>query len=210
MIAVPVLTLATHPVDPTVATEVLLLLQVPPEVASERQLVRPRQMPGLPAIAAGSGFTLIVFMATQPTGDVASIVTAPPVTEAPVTTPVVEPTVAIAVALLLQVTPAVASVRVMVLPVHTEEGPEIGDVALTVTEYSTVQLPVPYTILEVPVVTPNTQPFVPTVATAVFVLLQVPPAVASLRQSVAPRQIFGLPLIGAGIGKTVTTLLLEV
>lgn len=114
--AVPKLLPVTHPVEATVATEVLLLLHVPPVVVSDKQFVPPRQMFAFPEIAAGSGFTFIVFIATQPTGDVASIVTAPPVTEVPVTIPVPEPTVATDVLLLLQVTPAVASVSVMVLP----------------------------------------------------------------------------------------------
>ena len=51
----------------------------------------------------------------------------------PPTTPLDEPTVAVAVALLLHVPPP-GSVRVIVAPVHTDVGPDIeGNVELTVT-----------------------------------------------------------------------------
>ena len=51
-------------------------------------------------------------------------VTVPAVT--PVTTPVPEPIVAMAVLLLLHVPPVEGSPRVMVAPAHTVEGPVIG------------------------------------------------------------------------------------
>ena len=71
------------------------------------------------------------------------IVTGP--ADTPVTTPVVNPlvyTVAIDVLLLLQLPPAVVSVKVMVRPAHTVAGPVTGDSASTMIELITVQ-PVP-------------------------------------------------------------------
>jgi hypothetical protein len=106
-------------------------------VASLRQPVNPVQIFLFPEIAAGTGFTDIVVSATQPSGDIAMIVVVP--LETPVTMPVDEPIVATEVLVLLQVTPAVASVNVMVLPTHTAGGPEIGAVALTVTVVETEQ-----------------------------------------------------------------------
>src|SRR5438552_391935 len=101
----------------------------------------------------------------------------------PVTMPVEAPTVAVPVALLLQVPPLMASVRVMVAPVHTVEEPEIADGADTTVTVILVLQPVGnvYTMELVPGETPVTIPEEePTVATPVAVLVQVPPAVASV------------------------------
>ncbi len=57
-----------------------------------------------------------------------------------------------------------------------------------------------------PVVTPDTTPPVDvTVATAVLLLLHVPPEVASLNVTVDPTHTFALPVIAAGNGLTVNT-----
>jgi hypothetical protein len=56
---VPADTPTTLPlVDPTVATEVLLLVHVPPEVRSVSVLEDPTQTLVVPAMAAGSAFTV--------------------------------------------------------------------------------------------------------------------------------------------------------
>jgi hypothetical protein len=58
----------------------------------------------------------------------------------------------------------------------------------------------------VPVVTPLTMPDdEPTVATVVLLLIQVPPAVASVTVIVEPAHTLVGPLIAAGAGLTVTT-----
>ena len=59
----------------------------------------------------------------------------------PVTIPVTEPTVALAVLLLVHVPPVVTSVNVVVVPVHTFSVPVIGltDVGVTVTTVVTSQ-----------------------------------------------------------------------
>ena len=62
--------------------------------------------------------------------------------ETPVTMPVPEPIVAIPVAPLVQLPPAVPSVRVVVLPVHTDNVPPIATGAVfTVTVVVTRQPP---------------------------------------------------------------------
>ena len=56
----------TTPVDaPTVATVVLLLLHVPPPVASESVVVRPEHTVLVPFITKGSGFTVATAFAAQ-------------------------------------------------------------------------------------------------------------------------------------------------
>ena len=128
----PIPTVVTQPVTLSiVATAPLLLLHVPPGVGSLRQLPKPIQIPSVPVIGPGLGFTVTVVNDIQPRGDDAMIVVVPFVL--PVSIPVDEPMVATVVLLLLQVTPAVASVNAIVLPTHTAVGPVIAAVALMVT-----------------------------------------------------------------------------
>ena len=57
----------TTPVDePMMAIEVLLLLHVPPGVASVSVVVKPMQPLLVPLIAPGNGFTVTSVMAVQP------------------------------------------------------------------------------------------------------------------------------------------------
>jgi hypothetical protein len=57
----------TMPVDiPTEATAGLLLLQVPPMVASSSVVVRPEHTARVPLIAAGSGSTVTTAVVIQP------------------------------------------------------------------------------------------------------------------------------------------------
>ena len=65
--AVPAATPVTIPVvPPIVATNVLPLVHAPPEVPSESEVVAPTHAPGVPAIDAGTGFTVTVFDVVQP------------------------------------------------------------------------------------------------------------------------------------------------
>ena len=74
-------------------------------------------------MAAGRGFTVRVFERVQPVPVmVQTVVNTPGLI--PVTIPLDEPMVAIASALLLQVTPE-EELNVTVLPTHTEDGPAI-------------------------------------------------------------------------------------
>jgi hypothetical protein len=66
MVAEPEATPVITPVDaPTVATEVLPLLQVPPDVASETVVVAPVQTVVVPVIADGAPLTVIAFVEKQ-------------------------------------------------------------------------------------------------------------------------------------------------
>ena len=53
-------------VEPTVATVVLSLVQMPPEVASLSKVVRPTHAAGVPVIGAGTGLTVTTTVAIQP------------------------------------------------------------------------------------------------------------------------------------------------
>jgi len=59
-VLVPADTPVATPVEETiVATDVVLLVQMPPDVASDRAIVAPAQTERVPLIAAGNGFTVI-------------------------------------------------------------------------------------------------------------------------------------------------------
>lgn len=131
-----------------------------------------------------------------------TIVTVPGLT--PVTIPDEEPTVAMAVLLLLHVTPETVLLRVVVWPTQTVGLPVMAaGAALTVT--STVaeqpELPV-YTMVEIPVATPVTTPVSePTVALEPTPVEDHRPlGVASVIVTDEPKQIVVGPVIGAGSG----------
>lgn len=66
MVVVPATTPVTIPVvAPTVAIPVLLLVQLPPGVASVRVVVEPAQVIGIPAIATGLGFMVTVLVPVE-------------------------------------------------------------------------------------------------------------------------------------------------
>ena len=190
---------------PIVATNILLLLQVPPAVASASVTEVPLHSTFAPVMASGVANTVMTVLAVQPSGSAVTIVAVPANT--PDTTPVVAPTVAFAVEVLLQVTPVVTSLRVIVEPSHTDDGPVIGaGVALTVTITVAWQPPLKlYEIVAVPGDTPFTIPVVPIVATDILLLLHVPPAVASVSVMVWPAQTTVGPAMGNGVGFTATT-----
>ena len=132
IVANPVPIPVTIPVLPTVATEVLLLVHVPPEVASDNKSVVPMQIVAPPEGLIAAGLPLTVKVAVTKQVALAYVITAVP-TETPVAIPVDEPMVATDVLPLLQVPPLVASVKVVVAPTHAERVPEIAaGIALTV------------------------------------------------------------------------------
>lgn len=70
MVGLPEATPVTIPEVPTVANAVLLLLQVPPLVASVSVVVDPAQTMAVPPMAAGSGFTVTIEVVIHPVGSV--------------------------------------------------------------------------------------------------------------------------------------------
>ena len=71
MVGLPAETPVTTPVDePTVVSAVLLLLHVPPPVASLKVAELPTQTTPAPVIAAGAGLTVSSVQAIQPVGSV--------------------------------------------------------------------------------------------------------------------------------------------
>jgi hypothetical protein len=91
----------------------------------------------------------------------------------------------------LQVPPAVASLKVVDVPWHTDVAPFIGNIAFTVTTVVALHpAPIAYVIVVVPVATPVTVPLVrPIVPIAVLLLVHVPPVTTSLSVTDAPAHI---------------------
>ena len=199
MVAVPGATPVTTPVPEfTVATAVLLLLQLPPLVPLlVNVVVDPTQTVAAPLTvpAFGSGFTVSALVAVvehPPLVTVYLTVTVPAVK--PVTTRVDVFILAEPVPFNIdQVPPAVASVKAgVVAPTHTVAAPPpiaatVGK-AFTVSDLVTVVVPQPvteYLTVTVPAVTPVAIPPAFMVAEPVpFNIDQVPPAVASVKAGV--------------------------
>jgi hypothetical protein len=209
MVVVPADTPPTTPLPiPTVATVVVLLVHVPPNVASLSVTVELTHSEGDPVIAAGLALTVSTRVVVQPVAaSVNVIVVVPEAT--PLTTPVDEPAVATVVLPLTHVPAPEASLSVTVCPVQTDAGPDIAaGSAVTVSTRVVVQ-PVPVSVkvmVVVPMPTPVKAP-VPEfiVATPVLPLIHVPVPVASDNVIVEPRHTVEGPEIAAGDESTVST-----
>jgi len=121
--------------------------------------------------------------------------------------PVAVSIVAIAVCVLLQEPPLVASLRAVLFPAHTCIVPVIaGGSGFTVTTpvagaHTSGREKV---IVAVPGNSPATMPVIaPTVAIAVLLQLQLPPLVPSDNVAVVPAQMVKIPEIVVGVGLTV-------
>ena len=119
--AIPV---TTPEVEFTVAAAVLLLLHVPPDVASVKVVVRVAQRVLAPVTAAGVGLTVNGVDTAQPVGNVNVIVNVP--ADAPETIPVLAPTDAKVGLLLVHVEVPETSVSVVVEPTQTFVIPPIA------------------------------------------------------------------------------------
>jgi hypothetical protein len=114
-----------------VATAKLALVHVPPAGVELSVVVSPTHKASEPVNVVGCGLTVTtVVLKHVPTEY--DIVAVPPVT--PVTNPVPDPTVAIAVLLLLQDPPAVVFVSVVVAPAHNTPVPAMSAKELIVIE----------------------------------------------------------------------------
>jgi hypothetical protein len=181
----------------------LLLLHVPPVEGFVNAVVAPVHTLLLPLITPGAAFTVTTVVAEHdPTAYVIVVVPA----DTAETTPVLL-TVATAVLPLLHEPPDVELVRFAVAPTHNVVDPLIADgAAFTVIAFVAAQpVPVEYVIVATPALTPPTIPVAPTDATAVLLLLHVPPAEGFVNAVVAPVHTLLLPLITPGAAFTVTT-----
>ena len=124
IVDVPAKSPETMPPELTVATEVLLLLQVPPPEISLNAVEDKTQTFVIPVIGAGAGLTETVVTAMHPVARVYVIVDVPP--DLPKTIPVPAPIVATDVLLLLQVPPP-ASLNAVVKPAQTTVVPVIAE-----------------------------------------------------------------------------------
>lgn len=125
----------------SVATEVLLLLQVPPPVVCEIVVVAPTQVADTPEILVVSDTTLNEVVLLHPPGILYVMVVAPGVDTLAVTIPSVDPTLAMVVLLLLHVPPASALLRVRPCPIHIVKAPVIAPGALLITAVRVVAQP---------------------------------------------------------------------
>jgi hypothetical protein len=120
---IPVETEVTIPLPkPTVATEGVPLVQLPPAVAFESAVVSPRQISKSPVIGGGAGLTVTMMKVVQPPVNVYLTVSMPMPT--PVTTPVAGSTIA-AKPPLVHVPPETVLLSVTELPSHKLVVPEI-------------------------------------------------------------------------------------
>jgi len=205
MTDVPGVTPVTIPVDePTVATPVEPLIQLPPATDSLSVVVSPIQVVSVPVIGVGTAVTVTICVATHAVPIWYDIVAVPVAT--PVTMPVVEPIVAIPVLLLLHEPPSAPSVSVVVPPMQVIALPPIaGGAVLTVTTIEALQPPMVYNILAVPPATPVTTPVAGlTVAVPVAEELHTPPGVPSVSVVVPPTQVSAVPDIAVTAGLTFT------
>jgi hypothetical protein len=202
MVAMPVDTALTTPVALTLATEALLLLQVPPVVASLRVLVDPTHSVVRPLMlpATTEGSTTMSAVAIDVPHAVVMLydMMAVPADTA-VTRPVV-PTVAIDASLVPHTPPAMVSVNDRVAPAHMVVVPMISPgsgMVFTLTGRVATAVPqaplTVYVMVAAPVAMPLTTPDASTVAIAVLLLLQVPPGIASVNVPTPPRHTKPLP-----------------
>jgi hypothetical protein len=122
-----------------VAATVLLLLHIPPEVASALAIVDPAQTAEGPVIAGGIVLTVTTTVATPPDDAVNEMVAVP--AAIPVTSPEAEPIVAIVGSALVHTPGEEASVNTMLVPIQAEGLPLIAATELTVTTVVAEQPP---------------------------------------------------------------------
>jgi hypothetical protein len=206
-VAEPAATPVTTPAEVTVATDGLLLTQVPP-VVGDKVVVDPIHIELLPVmLTAGKALTVTaVVVLLQFVVDEVNVKVAEPAAT-PVTTPA-EVTVANEVLLLTQVPPVVGD-KVVVDPIQMELLPVMLTVGKAFTVIAVVVL-LQFVVDEVnvnvadPAATPVTTPAEVTVATAGLLLTQVPPVVGD-NVVVAPMQIELLPVM-LTVGKALTVM----
>ena len=181
---------------------VLLALHTPLPVVQLSVVVNPAHTIIVPVIAAGTGFTVTVFVLMQPVGKVYVIIEVP--ADTPVTIPDDEPTVALPLPALHAPLP-VLSLSVVPEPAHTIALPVIIDGSgLTVTTAVALQPVVnAYVINEVPAITPVTNPVALPTLTAPAPALHTPPLTLSFNVVVNPAHTLSVPVITVGLGFTV-------
>lgn len=210
-VAVPAATAVTTPPLVTVATDGLLLAQVPP-LAGDNVVVEPIQMllaPEIPTVGKAFTVTAGVGAEAQPVAVLVNVNVAEPAARA-VTTPLLL-TLAIVRALLAQVPPLVGEsvvvepIQMLLTPVMLTIGAAFTVIALVGAEEQPVSELVKVNIT-VPAETPVTTPALVTVAIAGLLLAQVPPVLGD-NVVVAPTQMLvGPVMLAVGNAPTVTEL----
>lgn len=121
----PAATPLTTPAPETVATDVLLLLQVPGPALLLKVVVRPAQVTVLPVIAPGEGLTVMAALTVQLPVTVYKMFAVPGII--PLTIPKKGSTVATEVLLLLHTPLPTELLRLERTPTHTFVDPYMGE-----------------------------------------------------------------------------------
>ena len=193
----------------TVAMDGLALLHVPPGIALLSKALVPTQTVPALVIAGGRAMTEMTVVVGQPPKVYVQMAD-PPVR--PTTEPDVAP-IDIVEEELLHV-PPLALARVIELPTHTDAGPVIGGGSgFTVTDLLTEQPVVllkEYVTTAIPAVPPVKIPDIGLIDAPAELpppTLQTPPGVVLVNRVVIPAQTLPTPVIVAGSGLTVTTVI---
>ena len=193
------------PLASIVATDILLLLQLPPGTASLNTVLPAKHRLDAPVIAAGKGLTVTLPVTWHVVGS-AYVITVLP-TLAPVTSPVAL-TAATAGLPDVQAPPGVESLSTVTEPTQTPRLPDMGiGNGLTVTACTTAQpLGRLYEIVVLPAATPVTAPVAASmVAALILLLLHVPAEVVLPNVITEPAaQTDAGPVIAAGYGFNVS------
>lgn len=199
----PAATPVTTPVAaPTVATDGLRLIQVPPGNELARVTVLPAHIGVLPVLGPGNGLTLTTVV-TIPHG-LEKLISAVPA-ERPVTIPVTGVMLATAGAVLDQ-KPGAALVSVMLLPTQSGALPITALTnGVTVTVTCVAPQPVTYDTVAVPIPAPVSSPEDVIVAIEDGAHVHVPPGAELPRRILLPVHTGALPLIAPGRAFTVST-----
>lgn len=207
-VTLPAATPVITPALVTVANEVLLLAQVPPELGDKLAVLPTQTEAGAVTVGNGLMVTELVVLLQPVVAEVNVKVTLPAAT--PVMTPALV-TVAKEISLLTQVPPDVGD-NVAVLPIHTEAGEVTAGSALTVTAEVAFVQPVAVSVkvnVTLPAATPVITPALVTVAKEVLLLAQVPPVVGD-RVAVLPTQtVAGAETTGSAFTVTAVVVLLQ-
>ena len=201
---VPDVTPVTTPLAAIVATVVVPLVHVPPAGLPVRAVDDPSHTVSVPNMGLGNGVTVTMVVLLQP--EPSAYVTDAVPDVIPVATPVVGLILMLPLGV-LHVPPAGVALSVVLLPIQTVSVPLIvPGAALTVTTADVLQPPAVYTTVAVPALLPPMKPGLSSVATVVGVTDHVPPVVVLLSVVVRPTHSVRLPVMAAGVGVTVTTL----
>ena len=208
MFTVPAFTPVTIPaVECTTAVATEPEVHVPPGVPFESVIEDSVHTAAEPVIAVGGAFTCITVEVLQPVGSMYEII-AVPMDAMPVAIPELEPTEMMPGMVLDHVPPGIELLSATDRPWQITGPPTMAPGAGNIVTVFVMMQPVVvnlYVIMELPPLIPVTRPEVdPIAAIEGLPLIPVPPVDVVLSEVVNPSQAYKVPVIGLGVGFTVT------